>query len=112
MSTIFGLEVVSSLDLNVRPGKQSEESVQYNKNKTIKAFKEFISNIEKGGRTQPTLNNLVPFHIFKLFSKLKRNYMIADREYYKKMTNYHFDTQISPLKTMIAKRATRNTILG
>jgi len=112
MTKVFGFEVVPSLDLNVRPGKQSEESMMHNKNKTIKAFKVFISKIEKGERTKPTINYLVPFHIFKLVSEIDGDYMTADRKYYKNKTNYYFDTKINPLKTMIAKRVARKTILG
>jgi multimeric flavodoxin WrbA len=112
MTKVFGFEVVPPLDLTVRPGKQSEEAKQYNKNKTIEAFKVFISRIEKGERSKPTLNYLVPFHVFKLVSELEGDYMTADREYYKDKTNYYFDIKINPLKTMIAKRVARKEILG
>lgn len=100
------------LELNVRPGKQSEEAIQHNKDKTIEAFKVFISRIEKGERTKPTMNFLVPFHIFKLVSELEGDFMTADREYYKEKTNYYFDMKISPLKTWIAKKVARKEILG
>ena len=112
MAKVFGFEVVPPLDLNVRPGKQSEEAVQNNRNRTIEAFNVFISRIEKGVRTKPTMNFLVPFHIFKLVSELDSKTFNADYEYYKDKKEYHYDTKISPLKTFIAKRVARKKILG
>jgi len=112
MAKVFGFEVVPPLDLNVRPGKQSEESVQNNNRKAIKAFKVFISKIEKGVRTKPSMNYLVPFHIFKLVSELDSKTFYADYEYYKNKNDYYYDTKISPLKTFIAKRVARKKILG
>jgi len=112
MTKVFGFEVVPSLDLSVRPGRQSEESIQSNKKKTIGALKVFISKIKEGKRSKPTLNYLVPFHIFKLVSELDGEYMVADREYYKDKTNYYFDMKINPIKTWIAKRVARKEILN
>ena len=112
MAKVFGFEVVPSLALNVRPGRQCEESIQKNRRMTIEAFKVFISKIQEGKRSKPTLNNLVPFHIFKLVSELEGDYMKADKEYYKDKTNYYFDTKISPVKTVIAKRIARKEIFG
>jgi multimeric flavodoxin WrbA len=112
MAKVFGFEVVPPLDLNVRPGKQSEEAVQNKRNKTIEAFKVFISRIEKGVRTKPTMNFLVPFHIFKLVSELDSKTFNADYQYYKDKKEYHYDTKISHLKTFIAKRIARKEILG
>lgn len=107
MAKVFGFEVMPPLDLNARPGKQSEEAFQNNKNKTIEAFNVFISKIEKGTRTKPTLNFLVPFHIFKLVSELDSKTFKADYEYYKDKKEYYYDTKINPLKTFIAKRVAR-----
>jgi len=112
MAKVFGFEVVPSLNLNIRPGKQSENAIQYNKRKAIEAFEVFISRIEKGERTKPTMNYLVPFHIFKLVSELDPKRFIADYEYYKDKQEYYYETKISPLKTFIAKRVARKKILG
>ena len=112
MAKVIGFVVVPPLDLKVRPGKQSEEVVQNNKNKTIEAFKVFISRIQKGARTKPTMNFLVPFHIFKLVSELDSKTFNADYEYYKDKKEYFYDTKISPLNTWIAKRMARKEILG
>ncbi len=38
MAKVFGFEVVPSLNLNIRSGKQSEQAVQKNKEKTIATF--------------------------------------------------------------------------
>ena len=112
MAKVFGFEVVPPLELNVRPGKQIEEAIQNNKKKTTEAFKEFISRIEKGVRTKPTMNLLVPFHIFKLVSELDSKSFKADYEYYKDKKEYYYDTKISPLRSFIAKRVARKEILG
>ena len=112
MAKVFGFEVVPPLDLNIRPGKQSEEAVQNNKSKAIEAFKVFLSRIEKGVRTKPTMNLLVPFHIFKLVSELDSKSFKADYEYYKDKKEYYYDTKISPLRSFIAKRVARKEILG
>lgn len=111
MAKVYGFEVAPSLDLNVRPGKQSEDSIRVNKEKTIAAFKTFISKIDEGKISKPSLQNLVPFHIFKLVAELQGDYMTADREYYKDKINYYFDTKISPIKTKIAKKLARKEIL-
>jgi len=112
MTKVFGFEVVPPLDLHVRPGRQSEETIQHNKNKTIKAFRVFISKIKEGKRSKPTLNYLVPFYIFKLVAELEGDYMKADREYYKNKKNFYYDIKINPIKTWIAKRVARKEILG
>lgn len=112
MAKVFGFEAVPPINLNVRPGKQSEEAIQNNYNKAIEAFKIFISRIEKGVRTKPSLNFLVPFHIFKLVSELDSKTLSADYEYYKDKKEYYYDTKISPLKTFIAKRVARKKIFG
>ena len=52
---------------------------------TIQAFNVFISSIEKGVRTKPTMNFLVPFHIFKLVSELDSKSVIAKRVAQKKI---------------------------
>ena len=112
MAKVFGFEIVPPLNLKIRPGKQSKEAVQNNTNKAIDAFNVFISRIEKRVRTKPTLNSLIPFHIFKFVSELDSKKFNADYEYYKDKKEYYYDTKISPLKTFIAKRVARKEILG
>jgi len=112
MAGIFGFNIVPSLDLNVRPGKVKEEDKQFNTEKTIEATRILLSRIEKGKRTKPTLNFLVPFQIFKLISKIDSKTFSADYEYYKDKKDFFYDTKINPLKTMIAKKIARKTILG
>lgn len=112
MAAVFGFNVGPSLDISVRPGKAKEKERQFNEKKATEAFSAFISSIEKGTRTKPTLNSIVPFHIFKLVSELDPKTSPADHEYYKDKTEYYYDTKISPLKTFIAKRVARKEILG
>jgi multimeric flavodoxin WrbA len=112
MAAIFGFELAPSLVLDVRPGKVSEKEKQFNKEKSVKAFKVFFSTIEKKERKKPSLNFLVPFHIFKLVSELDSKMFSADYEYYKNKKDYYYDIHINPLKTIIAKKVARKTILG
>lgn len=112
MAAIFGFNIVPSLNLIVRPGKVKEEDKLFNKEKTTAAFKVLLSNIEGGKRTKPTLNFLVPFHIFKLVSEFDSKMFSADYEYYKDKKEYYYDIKINPLKTRIAKKVARKEIFG
>ena len=112
MVAVFGFNVVPSLNLYVRPGKVKEEDKQFNEKKAFEAFRVLLSRIEKGTRTKPSLNFMVPFHIFKLVSELDPKTFNADYEYYKDKKEYYYDTKINPLKTFTAKRVSREKILG
>jgi len=112
MTAVFGFNLVPSLDLNVRPGKVKEEAKQVNLKKTINAVNILIAEIKKGNRTKPTLEFLVPFHIFKLISELESDFMKADYEYYKDKKDFYYDTKINPIKTFLAKRIATKTVLN
>jgi len=112
MAGVFGFNVVPSLNLNVRPGKVKEEDKKFNKEKANKAFEVLLAGIKKGERTKSTLNFMVPFQIFKLVSQLDPRLFKADYEYYKDKKDYYFDTKINPIKTFLAKRIAKKTILG
>lgn len=111
MASVYGFNMAPGLDLNVRPGKVKEEDKQNNEKKTIDAFRVLLSRIEEGKWTKPTMNFLVPFQIFKLVSELDPKLFSADYEYYKNKKDFFYDTRINPLKTMIAKKVARKTIL-
>jgi hypothetical protein len=112
MAAVFGFEIVPPLILDVRPGKVSEENKQLNREKSIKAMKIFLSRMAKKEKKKPSINVLVPFHIFKLVSELDPKLYSADYEYYKDKKDYYYDSKINPIKTMIAKRVARKTIFG
>jgi len=112
MTGVFGFNVVPPLDLNVRPGKVKEADRQINHKKTIDAVNVLLSRIKKGERTKPSMYFLVPFHIFKLVSELESDYMKADYEYYKDKKDFYYDIKINPIKTYLAKRIARKTILN
>lgn len=112
MAAVFGFNVVPSLELQVRPGKSRDKNRSFNEEKAIEAFRGFTSCIQKGARTKPTLNSIVPFQIFKLVSELDPKTSPADHEYYKDKKDYYYDTKISPVKTFIAKKVARKEILG
>jgi len=95
MAEVFGFNMVPPLDLNVRPGKIKEVNRQKNHKKTVDAVNILLARIKKGERTKPSIDFLVPFHIFKLVSELDRDLMKADYEYYKDKKNYYYDTKIN-----------------
>ncbi len=110
MTGVFGFNVVPALDLSVRPGKVKEADRQINDKKTIDAVNVLLARIKEGKRTKPSMNFLVPFHIFKLVSELESDFMKADYEYYKDKKDFYYDTKIDPVKTFLAKKIARKTI--
>jgi len=112
MVGVFGFNVVPPLGLSVRPGKVNEIDKQINLKKTIDAVNVLFAGINKGERTKPSLSFLVPFHIFKLVSELGSDFMKADYEYYKDKENFYYDTKINPIKTYLAKKIARKTIIN
>lgn len=110
MAKIFGFEVASAMYLNVRPGKQKEKAVQNNKTHVIEGFRVFISRIEKGERTKPTLNSLVPFGIFKKISELAKDAMPADYDYYKDKKDFYCDVDIPVIKKWIANKVVKKEV--
>jgi multimeric flavodoxin WrbA len=112
MAAVFGFNVVPSLNLTIRPGKVKEKDKQFNEKKAVEAFRVLLSRIEKGTRTKPSLNFMVPFHIFKLISELDSKTFSADYEYYKDKQVYYYDTKLNLFRTFIAKRVARKKILG
>jgi len=112
MVGVFGFNVVPPLNLHVRPGKVKEADRQTNLKKTLDAVNVLIARINKGERTKPSLSFLVPFHIFKLVSELESDFMKADYEYYKDKKDYYFDVKINPVKSFLARKIARKTILN
>ncbi len=111
MSGIFattGLNVVSSLELQV--ATKSEEEKKYNHEKTIKAFNTLITRIKEGKRNKPTLTQIIMFNLLKSISELAKEYFQADYQYYKDKTNFYYDTKLNPLKNMLAKRIAKKEI--
>jgi len=98
----FGINVVSSLELQM--STKSEEEKKYNHEKTIKAFNAFFTRIEKGERNTPTLGQIIRFNLFKSISELAKEYFIADYQYYKDKTNFYYDIKLNFFKNMLAKR--------
>jgi len=110
MLSVFGFNLAPSLELQIQPGKVPEESKIKNREKTICAVKALVEKIEKGERDKPSLNLMIPFSIFKYVSKLDKDTMKADYEYYKDKGDYYYDTKIPFYKKFIAKRVTEKII--
>lgn len=110
MLSVFGFSLAPSLELQFQPGMVSEECKIRNKKKTIEAVKTLLEKIETGERDKPTLNLMIPFNIFKYVSKLDKDVMPADFEYYKDKGDYYYDTKIPFYKKYIAGKVTKKII--
>ena len=104
MFSVFGLNVVSSLELYIASKKERDNP--YYHEKTINAVNKLIDGIKKGqgNPPAPTMLKLIYFNIFKAISELNKNEGPADYEFYKDKTDYIYDTKINPFKKMMAKR--------
>jgi multimeric flavodoxin WrbA len=104
--SVFGFDVVSSLEL--KTGSGSEERKRHNHEKTINAFDTFIARIKEGqGNTPtptPTLTQLIYFNVFKAISEMTKEVGEADYQFYKDKTDFLYDTKINFFKKMLAKR--------
>ncbi len=110
MLSVFGFNLAPSLELQFRPGKMPEENKIKNEEKMIQAVKILMDKIHNGEKDKPSLNLMIPFNIFKYVSKLDKDLMTADYEYYKDKGDYYYDAKISPLKKFIAGKVTKKII--
>lgn len=108
--SVFGFNVVSSLELQI--ATKSEKEKTYNHEKTIKAFNTFITGIKEGQRNPPppTLTQVIYFNIFKSISGLNKKVGKADYQFYKDKTDFTYDIKINFFKKMLAKWIARKTI--
>jgi len=112
MLSVFGFNLVSPLELQIRPGKMPEKKKARNHESTLEAFNRLITKIEKDDRAKPTINMMVPFSIFKYVSVIDKETMKADYEYYKDKTDYYYETQIPFFKKIIAQKVVKKIING
>ena len=98
----FGFNVVTSLGLQY--STESEKEAIYNFKQMFDAFNTFTKGIEKGIKSQPTIENLVMFNLFKYVSETYKDKFKADYAYYKDKTDYPYDGPINVFKKMLAKR--------
>ncbi|MFC2021037.1 flavodoxin family protein [Chloroflexota bacterium] len=104
MFSVFGLNVVSSLELYI--ASKAERDNPYYHEKTINVVNTLIDRTKKGQGIppSPTMLKLIYFNIFKAISELNKKEGPADYEFYKDKTDYVYDTKINPFKKMMAKR--------
>lgn len=112
MASVYGFNMAPALSLNIRTGLVKDEEIEFNRREAVKKFSKFISKIEQGIRSRPTLKSIVPFQIFKLVSEINSKLFSADYEYYKHKKDYFYKTRINPVKTMIARNIARKIILN
>jgi multimeric flavodoxin WrbA len=110
MLSSFGFNLAPPLVLQFRPEKIPEKNAILNREKSKRAVKILLEKIEKGERTRPSLNKIIPFNVFKYVSKLDKELMKADYEYYKDKGDYYFETKIPFYKKIIAKKLTDKII--
>lgn len=112
MLSVFGFNIVPSLELQFRPGKMPEKNKIKNHQKTLKAVNTLIERIKKGEKDKPQMGMMVPFHIFKYVSTIDKDVMSADHEYYKDKEDYYYDASIPHFKKFLAKRVANKIIAG
>ena len=110
MLGIYGFNLAPSLELQIHPGKVRESTLALNRKKSIQAVEALIDKIKTGKPDQPSIGLMVPFMIFKYVSKLDKNLMAADFEYYKYKEDYFYDAKIPFYKKFIAKRVSDKII--
>lgn len=97
----FGFSVVTSLELQM--AFKSEKENKYNREKTNKAFTKFITRIEKGQLSKPTLGQIKRFYIFKSVSEHNKEHFQADYDYYKDKTSIPCNMKINPIQNIRAR---------
>ncbi len=112
MLSVFGFNIIPSLELQFRPGKMPEKNKILNLEKTIKAVNTLIERIEKGEKDKPQMGMMVPFHIFKYVSTIDKDVMSADYEYYKDKEDYYYEASIPFVKKFLAKKVANKIIAG
>ncbi len=110
MLSVFGFNMVPSLELHFRPGKMPEENKRKNTEKIKAAMATMVSRIEKGEKDKPSLSMMIPFNIFKYVSMLDKDVMKADFEYYKNKGEYYYDAKLPFYKKFIARKVTNKII--
>ena len=110
MLGVYGFNLAPSLELQVHPGKVKESTLTLNREKSTQAVEALIDKIKTGKRDQPSIGMMVPFMIFKYVSKLDKDLMAADFEYYKDKGDYYYDVKIPFYKKFIAKRVSDKII--
>ena len=108
MLGVYGFNLAPSLELQVHPGKVKESTL--NREKSTQAVEALIDKIKTGKRDQPSIGLMVPFMIFKYVSRLDKDLMGADFEYYKDKGDYFYDAKIPFYKKFIAKRVSDKII--
>ena len=108
--SVFGMNVASLLELYISAPEERKNPV--NIQKTNEAYRKLVNAIREGQGElpPPTLLKLIYFNIFKAISELNKKEGIADYEYYKDKTGYHYDTKINPLKKFLADRISKREI--
>ena len=101
MFTQFGFNVVASLELQV--AIKSEKENAYNREKTNKAFNDFITSIKNKQKNKPTMGQIIRFHLFKAISEYNKEHFVADYEYYKDKNEIVSDVKVGFLKKKLAK---------
>ncbi|MCP4761370.1 MAG: NAD(P)H-dependent oxidoreductase [archaeon] len=108
ISSSFGFNVVSSLELKMSTKSDKENNANHEKTKS--AFNTYLTGIKKGQKTKPGLMLVIMFYMFKFVSAAKKDHFKADYEYYKDKTNYYDERKISFYKKMIAKKIVSNFV--
>jgi hypothetical protein len=69
-----------------------------------------VARIQEGVKDKPTLNEIIPFGIFKAISVAAKDVMPADYEYYKEKKDYYYDVNIPFHTKWIANKVVKKEV--
>ena len=110
MLSVFGFNLAPSLELQYRPGQVPEKNKVLNIEKSICAVEALMQKIVKGEKNKPSLKMMIPFNIFKHVSKLDKQLMEADYEFYRDKGDYYYEANIPFYKKKLAKKLSNKII--
>lgn len=108
MFSQFGFNIVTSLELQV--ATESEKEKAYNRERSKKAFGELIEAIESKRVKEPSMGELIRFHIFKKVSEYKSERFVADHEYYKDKDRIVSNAKVGMVKGKVAELMAMKTL--
>ena len=99
--TQSGFHFVTSVELMT--ATKSEIETAHNHSKALKEYEKLINTIKSQKKFEPSLGQLVYFHIFKSISELNKLKGWADYEFYKDKKDFYQDIKIPYMKNKLAR---------
>ena len=98
--TQCGFTFVSSVELLV--ATKSEKETSHNQKKALKAYEKLVHAIQSHDKIEPSIGQLVYFHILKSISERNKVKGWADYEFYRDKNDFYYDVKIPTWKKKMA----------